>query len=653
MVRPSAAFIALLSIGWPLCSAAIDRFVSKEGSDSNPGAFASPYLTIQHAMNQSAPGDVIHVRGVTTSNAQAVYGERLLITGLSGTAAQPITVRNYAGNPMRPAIDGASIAPESFLPNNTRTGLIDVRNQSHWAFIGLEVRNYKTSSAVAIPCGIHLEGACQNVRLQNLNIHDIWQSNTGSGGNGFGIAAYGDAATAIDGLVIDGCEIHNLRTGWSECVALNGNVTNFQVTSNIVRDCNNIGIDFIGYESTNTNPSLDRARDGICSGNTVFNIDSQFNPAYGGNFTGTFPNQDARNNTRSAPGIYVDGGTNIVIERNTVYQCNFGISIGSEHLGKTSDNVKCRNNLIRHNHVGGIVLGGSGTGNGGATGASITHNTLYQNDTELYGGGCVSIQHHVSTTAIQQNIMFAKVDGSGWGQFVLKDNTDGSFAANAINWNIYSGTSAGNNLEFIWAAIPRSTFNGWKTNSGQDSSSIFTTASLGFTNAAANDFTLTSSSPAKDAADPAFAAALGEKDHGGQSRIAGGRADIGADEHMTAWQAWRDQHFALPDGGTNANAGDDYDQDGAKNLLEYSQGMNPTASDLHLLPFAILHSAGTGRFTYRKIAPELLYKVRKSHNLSSWSDVTTTETNAGGGLFYRDSPLDGPQVFFQLQIEQP
>ena len=48
--------------------------------------------------------------------------------------------------------------------------------------------------------------------------------------------------------------MHNLRTGQSESVALNGNVTNFKVIKNHVYDCNNIGIDFIGYEDTVSDP---------------------------------------------------------------------------------------------------------------------------------------------------------------------------------------------------------------------------------------------------------------------------------------------------------------------------------------------------------------------------------------------------------------
>ena len=56
---------------------------------------------------------------------------------------------------------------------------------------------------------------------------------------------------------------------------LNGNVTGFEVTNNRVHDNNNIGIDFIGFEGTCPDPALDRARDGVCRGNVVWNISSR------------------------------------------------------------------------------------------------------------------------------------------------------------------------------------------------------------------------------------------------------------------------------------------------------------------------------------------------------------------------------------------
>ena len=53
----------------------------------------------------------------------------------------------------------------------------------------------------------------------------------------------------ISDLVIDGNEIYDCEPATSEALTLNGNVDGFAVTNNVVRDVNNIGIDFIGGET--------------------------------------------------------------------------------------------------------------------------------------------------------------------------------------------------------------------------------------------------------------------------------------------------------------------------------------------------------------------------------------------------------------------
>lgn len=639
MLRRWSATFTLCSLLAADTARAVDRYVSTSGNDANPGTLASPLRTINVAITQSSAGDTILVRA-------GVYDtERVLIAGKNGTAAQPVTLRSYPG-------ETAILDRSLNAPPNGDAGLLEIVDSSHIIVEGLEIRNFKTSNSLKVPIGIFVHGSGTGVRLIGNKVHDIWQSSTGAG-DAFGIAVKGTAATAIDQLVLEGNEVYNLRTGSSESVVLNGNVTNFTVRNNVIHDCNNIGIDFIGFEGVNSNVALDRARGGVCAGNVVYNVDSQFNPAYGGNFTGTFATQDDRNAARSAPGIYVDGGQDITIERNLVHGCNMGASIGSENSGRASDNIRFRNNILRDNHVGGIFLGGAGAGNGGTSNTSITNNTLYRNDTELYGGGAVAIQHNVSSTTIKNNIMVASADGGGWAQFVLKTSTNGSFAANAINWNIYSGASAANNLEFIWNGTARSSFSAWKTSSSQDANSTFITASLGFANAAANDFSLASSSPARDAGDASFSPAPGEKDFGGQSRVAGARVDAGADEFMTSWQAWRDLHFQLPDGGAGANAADDFDKDGHANLLEYSQAMNPTISDQTLAPSA-QRSGGNFRFTYRKSAPELSYQVETSTTLANpWTATGAAEQTDGSGNYWRDFTMGDARFFVRLKVTQP
>lgn len=62
-------------------------FVSNDGSDANPGSLLAPFRTIQHAINQANPGDVVSIRGGT-------YRERLRIEDLNGRQDAPITFEN-------------------------------------------------------------------------------------------------------------------------------------------------------------------------------------------------------------------------------------------------------------------------------------------------------------------------------------------------------------------------------------------------------------------------------------------------------------------------------------------------------------------------------------------------------------------------------
>ncbi|MGJ8677449.1 MAG: hypothetical protein ACSHX0_08020, partial [Akkermansiaceae bacterium] len=69
-------------------SAQADTYVSTSGSDSNPGTFAAPFATIQHAVDQSAPGDTVFIRGGN-------YHEAVDLAGIAGAAGSPITLTNF------------------------------------------------------------------------------------------------------------------------------------------------------------------------------------------------------------------------------------------------------------------------------------------------------------------------------------------------------------------------------------------------------------------------------------------------------------------------------------------------------------------------------------------------------------------------------
>ena len=69
--------ICLLSIGLgtqpkPVAAVGNTYYVSKTGSDSNPGTQAQPWLTLQKAANTVVAGDTVFIRS-------GIYNERLYI----------------------------------------------------------------------------------------------------------------------------------------------------------------------------------------------------------------------------------------------------------------------------------------------------------------------------------------------------------------------------------------------------------------------------------------------------------------------------------------------------------------------------------------------------------------------------------------------
>jgi hypothetical protein len=78
-IKAAFTFILLLTVGMCLASGALakDYYVSKDGSDSNPGTQTKPWLTIQHAADTMIAGDSVHVSAGT-------YNERVVTKAKGG-----------------------------------------------------------------------------------------------------------------------------------------------------------------------------------------------------------------------------------------------------------------------------------------------------------------------------------------------------------------------------------------------------------------------------------------------------------------------------------------------------------------------------------------------------------------------------------------
>ncbi len=437
------------------------------------------YTTIQAGVNAANAGDTILVRAGT-------YNENVTFPRSGSLAAGYITLLGESG---------------AILDGTGRGQLgIYINNRNYIRVVGLEVRNF---TAAGTPIGISVRGSSSNIEILNNKVHNIENAND----NAHGIAFYGTAATPMTNILVDGNEIRNCLLGQSESLVLNGNVTNFIVSNNLVHDNDNIGIDFIGFEGVGP-AGMDQARNGVCIDNTVYNISTLTNPTYGGD--------------RNADGIYVDGGANITIERNNVYTCDIGIELASEHAGRNTENITVRNNFVSGSYQANIMAGGYASNRGNAVNIVIANNTTYQGrDGEL------ALQFNCTNISIRNNIFHGRA-----GQDYLQE------------WgNNNNGITVSNNLYFGQSTT--------SPGSWPDVRALYANPRL---NTAPSNLHLLATSPAIDAGlnlgnDGSGNAVSGVYDIDKEARVSGIAVDIGADEYASALPVdWLDFHAVLHDG---------------------------------------------------------------------------------------------------------
>ena len=490
----SASSTLTLTVNSPTGTSAY--YVSTTGSDSNPGTITSPWRTIQHAANSVQAGATVYVRG-------GVYTESVNISVSGSAAGGPITFQSYPGETA--ILDGTGLTP----PTSGTQGLISIDGQSYVTIQQFEIRNYQTSSASATPAGIWVSGSGSNIQLLNNVVHNIVTTSEANG-NAFGIAVYGTAAPAsIDSITISGNQVYNLRTGSSESVNVDGNVTNFVISNNVIHDNDNIGIDVIGFEGVSPNSAYDYARNGEVSGNTVYNISAINNPG--------------ESNEYNADGIYVDGGSQITVERNIIHNVDIGIEVASEHKGRTSNYVTVRSNLVYASNSVGISIGGYDNSVGGTDHCTIVNNSLFGNDTKNTGSGELQVQYFATNNLFENNIVYATSQA-----LFINSYTNSEPNPVTADYNLYFSSRSASAAEFVWNGANLTGFSSFQAGTGNDSHSSY--ADPQFLSLTTPDLHVQLSSPAVSAGNNLGSTVVGTLDIAGNPRVQGSNIDVGAYE---------------------------------------------------------------------------------------------------------------------------
>jgi hypothetical protein len=434
--------------------------VATNGNDSAVGSVSAPLATVQAAISRLPQGGTVEVRG-------GRYFQRISLVG-----TRNLTVRPYAHEHV--ILDGShSVPPQGF------SAMVLVQNASYVQVAGFEITAYRTTSMAATPIGIYVHGHDDHISINGNHVHDLGNYNTTQGSydfNAHGIAAYGDdPAAAISQLAISGNEVDHLTLGASESVVVNGNVDGWAITGNQVHDNNNIGIDAIGFEPTlpakYRYTDLNRARNGIIANNTVSRIRSEGNPTYYAD--GGYCN--------CADGIYVDGGTHILVKQNTATANDIGIEIAAENARGSADHVQVLANTITLSRYVGIATGGYCDGNedcGGVnTGTSTDNdfigNTLAGNNQLNDGSPEVLIQYYTSNDRFLRNRITAENSvGAIYGS-ALRSSTDGISGHNTSDFNAFTVIGQPQ-IPFTWLATPYATFAAYRQATAQDAHSTFT-----------------------------------------------------------------------------------------------------------------------------------------------------------------------------------
>ncbi len=376
-------------------------WVSNSGSDSNSGSEASPWLTLQAAVNKLAAGDTLNVEAGTYAGFSVGYSTSVL----AGTSTSPITVQ------AAPGTTAGTVIIDSQNPD--RACAIDLEpGCNYWTISGLSVINsnsqfaaegiYITSNHVNIlDCTINGDGNDMNYCILTSGSYLTIQGNDCSKATGTGLYGHGIYCS-------------NSSKGV--------NITNIYIIGNTIYSCSEHGLQVNG-DST----GIEAATNCIIEGNTIYNI-------------------------TAGSGMNLDAVQNSTISNNLIYNYTvYGIVLFSDSTQYATNNIIV-NNSIYHGTTGNYVALAIGADTDADTDNTVLNNILlgassYGNDGTAIAvnsesiPGLVSNYNVVGTTNAEATFSVnAGISSESWASWKSGTGQDensvvGSLSALFVNYS--------------------------------------------------------------------------------------------------------------------------------------------------------------------------------------------------------------------------
>jgi hypothetical protein len=490
--------LALAEPGW-----ATTYFVdtASSGGDGTTQATSGPqaaFATVAAAQaavtgNQS-DNSLLFKRGCT-------WNEQFVV-GAYGTVGHPFTIGAY-GSGAQPKFSASGVQ-HAWVP-------IYVLNKDYITIDGIMIDGitYDAGDYTVVPnrCGIKIystSGSHYGFIVQNCTISNVVGPVWDDGTCGFSaIRAVGrttDAAGSLIGVTFKNNVLDHLDTNNSDGICVWGNVVNWSMIANEAKNGNNIpGCQSFGFDPDLTGETQYQPRKGLISGNYI---------------------HDCTSTHGIGVGIYINGGEEIIIEKNIIKNCDGGIGITSENYATPnyfSHDIIVRNNIINSTSLYGISMGW----------APYMNYNIHIVNNSLYAAGMSALDYrYVTNSEIKNNIIYPK---SGTRVLISIYDSDGQ-TGNVIDYNCYCNpakTQTG--TVYSYNGVTSSTLAAWKTATKQEAHGFFADPKYV---TEGSDFHLQATSPCSNAGTPVTLTAY----FADPEAIANAtpRPDIGALQHLSA-----------------------------------------------------------------------------------------------------------------------